>query len=174
MSEEFDNEIDQEDSLPGFDSKSAKKRELMAIQETALKMMDLSLSDFNSLSLDAEVRREVELTRSIKAHSARRRSLRHLIRIIFDAGHEEVKLTLVKVSAGKKETNRRFHEIEKMRDAFVAGKDDAVEVVMEKYPSADRQRLKNLARNIKKEKSEAGVVRQKRVIFQYLRELSES
>ncbi|MDU6451578.1 MAG: ribosome biogenesis factor YjgA [Enterobacter hormaechei] len=52
--------------------------------------------------------------------------------------------------------------------------DDAVPEVLNLWPNADRQQLRSLIRNAKKEKEGNKPPKSARLIFQYLRELSEN
>ena len=52
--------------------------------------------------------------------------------------------------------------------------DDAVPEVLNLWPDADRQQLRSLIRNAKKEKEGNKPPKSARLIFQYLRELSEN
>ena len=62
---------------------------------------------------------------------------------------------------------------EEEEDVWIDEGDDAISLVLELYPQADRQQLRSLIRNAKKEKATNKPPKSARQIFQYLRELSE-
>ncbi|RIQ15764.1 DUF615 domain-containing protein, partial [Salmonella enterica] len=61
-----------------------------------------------------------------------------------------------------------------LRDRLIVEGDDAVAEVLILWPNADRQQLRSLIRNAKKEKEGNKPPKSARQIFQYLRELSEN
>lgn len=65
-----------------------------------------------------------------------------------------------------------LHKLEQLRDKVVAEGDSAIEEVMELYPQADRQRLRQLARQAVKEKNSTKPPKASREIFQVLKELN--
>ena len=67
-----------------------------------------------------------------------------------------------------------FHKLEQIRDRLIEQGDDAVPEVLNLWPNADRQQLRSLIRNAKKEKEGNKPPKSARLIFQYLRELSEN
>ena len=67
-----------------------------------------------------------------------------------------------------------FHKLEQLRDRLIVEGDDAVEEVLSLWPNADRQQLRSLIRNAKKEKEGNKPPKSARQIFQYLRELAEN
>jgi ribosome-associated protein len=66
-----------------------------------------------------------------------------------------------------------LHKLEQMRDRIVEQGDDAIEDVMALYPDADRQRLRLLARQAKKEKQGEKPPKASREIFQMLKTLND-
>jgi ribosome-associated protein len=153
-------------------SKSEKKRQMQAIGELALKIVGLSPSEFNTISMDLELRAEFDGVRRISSHIARRRQLRHLVAVLSRSDHVKLRSALSVVTGGSIASERKHHSIERLRDKMLTGGNDIIEEVLSKYPHADRQHLRNLQRNISKERTESGVTRQKKNIFVYLRSLS--
>jgi ribosome-associated protein len=66
-----------------------------------------------------------------------------------------------------------LHKLEQLRDRVVEEGDAAIEDVIELYPTADRQRLRQLARQAAKEKSSGKPAKAYREIFQVLKELND-
>lgn len=64
-----------------------------------------------------------------------------------------------------------LHKLEKMRDRVVAEGDKAINDVMALHPKADRQKLRQLARQAKKEQEGNKPPKAYREIFQYLKAL---
>ncbi|MDF4856438.1 ribosome biogenesis factor YjgA, partial [Vibrio parahaemolyticus] len=66
-----------------------------------------------------------------------------------------------------------FHKLEALRDRVVEEGDKAIDDVMEMYPEADRQRLRQLARQAAKERKAGKPAKAYREIFQILKGLNE-
>ena len=67
-----------------------------------------------------------------------------------------------------------LHKLEDLRIRLVEGGNEVIEEVVALYPMADRQQLRTLIRNAKKEKEANKPPKSFRLLFQYLKDLSES
>lgn len=67
-----------------------------------------------------------------------------------------------------------FHKLEDLRIRLLENGDEVIEEVVELFPMTDRQQLRALVRNAKKEKAAAKPPKSFRQLFQYLKELSET
>jgi ribosome-associated protein len=68
---------------------------------------------------------------------------------------------------------KEFHLIEDLREKLLAEGDDALPEVLSHFPRCDRQHLRKLARQAKKEQEAHQPPRASRQLFRYLRELQE-
>ena len=66
-----------------------------------------------------------------------------------------------------------LHKIEDLRTRLLEGGDEVIEDVVALFPSTDRQQLRALVRNAKKERETNKPPKAFRQIFQYLKEQSE-
>lgn len=64
-----------------------------------------------------------------------------------------------------------LHKLEHLRDKLIEKGDDLLSELLNDYPQADRQYLRNLIRNAQKEKEQNKAPKAYREIFQYLKEL---
>lgn len=86
---------------------------------------------------------------------------------------EPIQTALDKLNNRHNQQVALFHKLEQIRDRLIDEGDDVIAVVLDLYPQADRQQLRSLIRNAKKEKATNKPPKSARQIFQYLRELSE-
>ena len=157
-----------------FVSKSAKKRDMNVIHDLATHLVELSQGDFDSLSLDEDLRREIVLARKVSAHGAKRRQVRFLSQYISQMEHGSVQKAVADLKRKNDTGVARFHELEKLRDQLIAGDESAIGALLERFPGADRQEIRTLQRNAQKQgKSPGGAPRAARAIFRYLKEVSE-
>ncbi len=99
-------------------SRSAKKRAAKAVEELAERLMNLADADFRRLPLSGEIRRELEEARRIKAHSARKRQLKHLAGLLRrdDESRQEVEGFLILLDLGRHQDAEHFHRLEELRE----------------------------------------------------------
>lgn len=154
-------------------SKSAKKRELKTVQALAQEMVDLSLGDLNSLTLDDEIRSEVDMARKVTAHNAKRRQIMYLSRLLNGIDLPTLRKEMANIKNGKNADNKRFHELELLRDRLLTGNVDIVATVVERFPQVDAKELTKLQAQAVKEQPLAAKTAAARMLFRYLRKISE-
>lgn len=154
-------------------SKSAKKRELKTVQALAQEMVDLSLGDLNSLTLDDEIRREVDMARKVTAHNAKRRQIMYLSRLLNGIDLPTLRKEMANIKNGKNADNKRFHELELFRDRLLTGNADTIAAVVARFPHADAKELTKLQAQAVREQPLAAKTAAARMLFRYLRKLSE-
>ena len=104
----------------------------------------------------------------------RRRQLQLIGKMLRQRDVEPFRQALDKLKNRHNQQVVLFHKLEQLRDRMVEGGDEAVEEVLNLWPDADRQQLRSLVRNAKKEKAGNKPPKSARQIFQYLRELAEN
>jgi ribosome-associated protein len=171
--DDFDN-IDgfyDDPSIPTTVSRAAKKRSMDELLKIVLFLMELSQGDFDALGLPEEFRDCIIDARKVKAHGARRRQIRYVVQKLAadDIGMIKEKIANMKELRDKRIKN--FHIIESMRDRVLAGGDEVIQEIMERFPSADRQQLRNLQRAAQKEKVPGTNVKTNKAMFRFLQDL---
>ncbi|MEZ9856103.1 ribosome biogenesis factor YjgA, partial [Vibrio breoganii] len=104
-------------------------------------------------------------------NEAKRRQLQYIGKVMRNVDPEPIQAALDKVRNKHSQATAELHKLEQLRDRVVAEGDAAISEVMEMYPEADRQRLRQLARQANKEKSANKPAKASREIFQILKEL---
>ena len=154
-------------------SKSEIKRDAEELKRLGLELMELSKNSLDKIPLDEDLRTAIELAQKIKKE-ARRRQLQLIGKMLRSRDEEPIRLALDKLKNRHNQQVALFHKLEVLRDRLVAEGDEVVPDVLALYPEADRQQLRSLIRNAKKEKEGNKPPKSARLIFQYLRELSEN
>lgn len=154
-------------------SRTGKKRALEVIQKLAKDLVDLNEGDFTSLDLDEEVRKQVEFTRSLTSHTAKRRQLRFLARFLADTDHLSVQRSMALLKTGKREGNDRFKKLEEYRERLIKGDEATVEEIGNDLPGCDLKQLRKLQLQSQKELKESKGVTAARALFRYLRQVAE-
>ena len=148
-------DVEDEDDEIIWVSKSEIKRDAEELKRLGAEMVDLGKNALDKLPLDTDLRDAIELAQRIKKEGRRRQALDKLK----NRHNQQVAL---------------FHKLEQIRDRLIDNGDDAVVEVLNLWPDADRQQLRSLIRNAKKEKEGNKPPKSARLIFQYLRELAEN
>jgi ribosome-associated protein len=163
---------DDEDNGP---SKSELKRQMTALQELGESLVQLTEKQLAKIPIEDErLLLAIQETRRITSNNARRRHMQFIGRLMRDIDPEPITSALDTVRAQRQQKNDAFHELEKFRDSILEQGVSGVEVIMEKWPQADRQHLRQLVmqhrREVKAQKPPAA----SRKLFKYLRGLQEA
>ncbi|CCO25228.1 conserved protein of unknown function [Maridesulfovibrio hydrothermalis AM13 = DSM 14728] len=169
----YDNEDLYQEDETGVPSRSQKKREMIALQRLAERLMKLSPELIKKCGLPDYFIEEVLDAKSITAHEGKRRQTQYVGKLMRDLDPQPLLNFLEDIEFGNRTDNARFQSIEKWRDGLVAGDLSILDEIMTAHPQAERQRLAQLARNAKKEKDKNKPPKSARALFKALRELSE-
>lgn len=163
-----------EDEQQRAPSKSAKKRAAKEIEELAKQLAEVSDAAFGRLPVASELREEIRLARSTKAHGARKRQIQHLAAVL--RKHEEeaeaLRAHLDSLNQVHYQDQKRFHLLEELRDRICEPVrcEQALEQVRKTLPSADVGALARLAKAVHLSSDK----RASREIFRLLRAAQES
>jgi ribosome-associated protein len=135
------------DDLPERDSKSVRKKQMLALQEIGKILVELSAPELAKIPMDARLADAVNVARTIKSHEGKRRQLQFIGRIMRDTDVQPLVEALDKVQTKDQLSKAKFHQVERWRDKLIADGDAALQGFLEKYPSAEGQRVRQLIRN---------------------------
>ncbi len=153
-------------------SKSEMKRDMEALQKLGEELVGLKPSALEKFPLSEELREAIADAQRFK-NEARRRQLQRIGKLMRYEDPEPIQIALDKLRNKHSQTTAALHKLEMLRDRIVEEGDNAIDDVMALYPDADRQHLRQLARQAAKEKASAKPPKSYREIFQILKALSE-
>ncbi len=168
-------ELDDEDYGP---SRTQQRREALAVLALASQLIELQPNRLAKLDLPEDVRREVDITRRITAHGAKKRQLAFLAKVM--RRYDDEDFAAVRAELGENREKQRqdtaaMHRLESMRERLVAGQENALSELITEYPQIDRQRLRSLIRQARLEKEAPNKPpKAYREIFQLLKELAQA
>ncbi len=155
-------------------SRSQQRREALGVLELAEQLAAQSPAQLEKLPIPEALLPHIEDTRRITAHIARKRQLAFLAKQMRREDDETLDAIRDALDAGS-ETSRRgvalMHKAEGWRTRLLDGGDAALTALLDEYPAADRQRLRQLVRNALDERARNKPPRAFREIYQLLREL---
>ncbi len=156
------------DNLPP--SKSARKREMTALQKLGETLMELPGDQLAQVPLSTGLREAFELAKNLKQREARRRQLQFVGKLMRAENHSEISAALTRITDDNRLFRQRFQQLEKIRDELIDN-ESALEALLNSHPELDRQHLRQLIRQARKQASGRDQVSEKhRKLFNYLRE----
>ena len=153
--------------------RTAKKREAKTIEELAHRLTEITASELGKLPKSPELSKEIELARSTKGKSSRKRQIKHLAGML--RGHEEQRLAIEAALDGQSVIQRQealaFHHLEELRDRLCVADtfEAALTEVRTLYPHLDAGKLTRLAGSVHEHNDKKAA----REIFRRLRKEEE-
>ncbi|ARP37169.1 ribosome biogenesis factor YjgA [Vibrio syngnathi] len=151
-------------------SKTEMKTDMDALQKLGEELVDLKPSVLDKFPLSEDLAQAIKDAQRFK-NEAKRRQLQYIGKVMRSVDPEPIQAALDKIRNKHSQATVELHKLEQLRDRVVAEGDAAISDVMEMYPEADRQRLRQLARQANKEKVANKPAKSSREIFQILKEL---
>lgn len=167
-------ELDDTDYGP---SRTQQRREALAVLVLAQQLVDLPPSRLAKLPLPDDVRREIDVTRRITSHGAKKRQLAFLAKVMRRYGDDD--FAAVRAELGENREKQRqetaaMHRLESMRDRLIAEDESALSELIAEHPQVDRQHLRSLVRQARVEKDTPNKPpKAYREIFQLLKDLAQ-
>jgi ribosome-associated protein len=154
-------------------SKSEVKRQMLARQDLAKTLSELSSDAIKSLPVDDRLKEKLLETEKIKTFGAIKRHtlfLGKLMRAYDDEEIAAIQERLDAIQGVNKAEIAKFHFLERLRDELVQS-DDRLTQFIKDHPQIEVQALRTLIRNARKEKEQNKPPKSFREIFQLLKTL---
>lgn len=164
---------DTEHNEPAPVSKTRRKREMEAMQKLGEALLGFDTDALAKLDLPDQLLEALHTANRIKSHGARRRQLQYIGKLMRQIDTEPIEAAVHAREHQHTTNTQEFHRLEELREALITGGDSALASVMEQFPLADRQRLRKLTRQARKEHADKQPPKASRTLFRYLRELQE-
>ena len=168
-----DTDLEEEEAEHG-PSRGEQRRQALAVLELAQRLVERSDADLARIPLDDDLRELVLTSKRITAQIARKRQVQYLAKHM-RRRDDEVLATIRAALEHDKADGRReaqaLHQVEYWRDRLIADGDEALGEFVDAHPHADRQRLRQLARNAHREKLQNRPPHAYRELFRELRDL---
>jgi len=155
-------------------SKSQRKRDMHAQFDLGKVLVDLPTSQLKKLELDESLYDAIDTCKNIRQHGARKRQHKLISKLLSDADTVAINTAVDNFKAPQREAVAELHAIEDWRDRLIDEDDIALTEFISDFPTADRQQLRQILRNVKQTKSPDRSKRAKRELFQFIRDLVET
>lgn len=153
-----------------FVSKSARKREAHAAQDMGERLVELDDAALKRLDLPDNLMVAVRQARTIKARGGRKRQLQYIGKLMRSVDVEEIGKALDELDPASPQAVRLQHDCERWRTRLIEEGAPAVTAFVDAYPDVDVQQLRQLLRQVEKERSGDYPPRYQRELFRWLRD----
>ena len=154
-------------------SKSQLKREMHSLQQLGEALMEMPAAAYEKMPVPPELDEAIQLARRIKSHSASRRQLQLIGKVMRRIDSEPLAIAFEQWQNGNKQLARQHQQLELLRDQLIEN-DQALEQLINDKPGLDIQQLRQLLRQARQEKEkQKQPPRHYRKLFQFLKDLYE-
>lgn len=154
-------------------NKTQLKRDIKALFDLGQDLIDLPLSKLADFQLSESMRDAIDAARPLKK-SALKRQLRYIAKIMQEEDIDAIRRRLSQFDQCHQQATDEQHQIEQWRDELLAGDNNLMNELVEKFSNADRQHLRQLVRNANKEIKHNKPPKSSRLLFKYLRDLQKT
>ena len=154
-------------------SKSQRKRELDELKKLGLELLEISDDALRQLMLPDVLLDAIRTAKRITSNGARKRQMQYIGKLMKEIDDAPVRQAVDARKHQHSSRTREFHRIETLRNKLVTNGDSALPEVLAQFPRTDRQHLRKLVRQARKEQETRQPPRASRLLFRYLRELQE-
>jgi len=156
-----------------YKSRTQIKKEMKALQELGERLVEFSPESLEQIDMPENLREAVLFAQKIPSREALRRQLQYIGGLMRTVDPEAIRRAIAMRDHRQQVSTQAFHQLETWRDDLIAGKAGVIDEICQRFPAADRQHLRQLARNAQKEQGQAKPPKSARVLFRYLRELMQ-
>lgn len=153
-----------------FVSKTQLKAQAEQLKKLGLELVDLTKGEREKIPLDDELLDAIELCTKInRKKDGFRRQLQLIGKKLRSREVEPIEQALINLKSSHSAANRHFHALERVRDEIINNGDKGINNAIAQHPHLDRQKLRQLNRNVQKQAKDNKPPIAAREIFQYLR-----
>jgi ribosome-associated protein len=155
-------------------SKSEVKRQMLARQALGEQLTRLNDKQLALLPIgDERLLAAIRETRNIRSKNALKRHLQFVGKLMREVDPAPIEAALETMRRPARQQNEVFHQLEQLRDEALTAGVTGVELVLKRWPEADRQQLRQLILQHQRETQRGKPPAASRKLFRYLRELQE-
>lgn len=148
-------------------SKSARKREGLALQKLAETLLALPAKQLAAVPLSDLLRKALADSRTVTQHEARRRQLQYLGKLMRDVDSAAILDALADFEHRNRHFRRHLDQTDALCTQLCVDGDPAIEALLADHPGLERQQLRQLVRNAKGVTDPQAAARRK--LFDYVR-----
>lgn len=154
-------------------SKTQQKREMQRLQALGESLIDLPDSELASIPVPQKLLDAIRDARRANKRGALHRQKQYIGRVMREIDAEPISDYMEHRAERTRADVARFHRAEEWRDRLLDCGDAALGELLEEYPEADRQHLRQLVRQAQQERKREAPPATARKLFRYVAQLME-
>jgi len=154
-------------------SKSQLKRDAHALQKLGTALLDVPEDIWPLLQLPDALITALRDARHMPSRGAHKRQLQLIGKLMREVDPGPIRQYFENLRNEARLQTRRQHEVEHWRERLIGEGDSAIDAWLIEHPGADRQHLRQLVRQAKKEQDAGKPPKSSRALFRYLRETAD-
>jgi ribosome-associated protein len=166
--DEYDEEVEYYAVRP---NKTQIKKEIAALFALGEEMSNLSPDQLHTLALPEKILQAVREVSGMPHKGARKRLLKYIAGQLHLIDVAPIVEKLARIKNKSAHAVREHHLAEQWRDRLLAEGNDAVTDLLDEYPEADSQQLRQMIRNAQKEIAGSKPPKSARLLYRYIKEL---
>ncbi len=167
----FGEEGSYEDEWEFEKSKSQIKRELLALKDLGKELLKLPVKDLDKLNLSERLYEALVKAQGM-TKGALKRQIGTIGGLMVHEDFDEIKVNLDKIRQQHNGEIKQFHQLELWRDQLLAGDNEVMTTLRNRFEEFDIQHVRQLIRNANKEAEREKPPKSARILFKYLQQLS--
>lgn len=151
-------------------SKTDLKKEAKELQDFARQLIKLGKKQRKELTATDELQDAFLLADKIASKpDALRRHIQYMAKVLKDENLEALRLEYENFTTPNKQNDKQSKQLEQLRDTLITQGDSAINELIDLHPNLERQKLRQLVRQAKKELSQEKPGKNYKELFQYLK-----
>ena len=151
-------------------SKSQRKREMTALQETGAQLVELNADQLAQVELPERLLDAVLDAQRIRDFEGRRRQLQFIGKLMREVDPAPIRAKLEQWQGAARSHTAQHHGVERWRDQLLTG-EGALALFAADYPGCDLQHLRSLIASVKRDQALGKPPKNFRELFRVLREI---
>ena len=153
-------------------SRSEATRAAALVNKLGVQLTTLSVSELDGLNLSERLREQIAVSQGMKPRS-RGRQNRLIGQLLRAEDHAAIRENVEGLKTSHRDGVRHEKQTENWTDRVIEEGDAGVEALIAEFPEADRQRLRQLTRNARREPMAAAGKRARRELLRAIRLLRD-
>lgn len=152
-------------------SRTQIKQEATELQKLGERLIALTNNQLLSIDIPKELTEAIIFSRSISTNKAKRRQKQYIGALMRQIDTEPLLKALKRIEGGVALNESQSDQAVLWQKELIKGEDAPIEIIIEAFPGTDRQKLRQLVRNARKEKASAPSKKSAKNLLNYLKEI---
>ncbi len=137
-------------------TRTAVKKEAQAVTDLGLQLTELSKDHLATIPLSNDTLEAIKTYKKISSRNAQKRQASYIGKLLWRTEDVDAIIAAYERTRPNSENAKaKTQQLEKLRQRLISGENVEIEAALDKYPSLDRQQLRQLVRQAKKEQEKA-------------------